>query len=340
MNGSPKNKVLELIKIFIKYTDEEHPISMREILAHMDEECGKDNGRNSCSEDSILRYIKQIENSFGLEIIYNQGRNASYFLADRLLEKEEMRLIFDAVNASNFIEKEIANRICCKLKKTMSQYEVEELDNNILGATIAKAENKRILYNVNKIREAFNKNVQISFNYMGWNKERKILEKKKLNGEKYKYNMSPWALIWADDRYYLFGYDVRETEAELMERNYRVDKLSNIKLSDMPRGGGELFKRFDANTYVSRRMGMFSGKEEIITVEIPEQLIGAFIDQFGKTAISVTETAEGKLSISFTAVPSPILLGWFIGLKNVKVIKPQKVKDDIVELLKKNTEIY
>ena len=47
--------------------------------------------------------------------------------------------------------------------------------------------------------------------------------------------MNPWALIWANDRYYLYGYDVKETEGSLIERNYRVDKLNNIELSDLPR---------------------------------------------------------------------------------------------------------
>ena len=60
----------------------------------------------------------------------------------------------------------------------------------------------------------------------------------------------------------LYGYDVKETDGVLNERNYRVDKLDNIQLSDIPREGKSQFRSFNANTYVSRRMECFRGKSK------------------------------------------------------------------------------
>lgn len=151
--------------------------------------------------------------------------------------------------------------------------------------------------------------------------------------------MNPWALIWANDRYYLYGYDVKETDGVLNERNYRVDKLDNIQLSDIPREGKSQFKSFNANTYVSRRMGMFLGKEKAITVRIPESLVGAFIDQFGKK-ITISEDSEDRLLVTFIAVPSVILLGWLLGLKSVEVVEPKNVKEDIINLIQHNMSFY
>ena len=328
MSDFSKNKVLALYKILIKYTDEQHQISMQDILLHME------NKGYSCSEDSILRYIKQLRNELGIDVVSGRGRNARYFIGNRLLEKEEMKLIIDSVNASNFIEKGIATKMINKLKGTMSTYDSEELDRCVLGVNIAKAENKKILYNVNIIQEALSKGARISFDYMGWNKNKKLVKKSER-----RYNMNPWALIWANDRYYLYGYDVKETDGVLNERNYRVDKLDNIQISDIPREGKSQFRSFNANTYVSRRMGMFSGKEQAITVRIPESLIGAFIDQFGKR-ITISEDVEDKLLVTFYAVPSVILLGWLLGLKAVEVVRPQNVKEDIINLLQQNMSFY
>jgi len=312
----------------MKYSDEKHTLSMNEVLARM-ESVG-----HPCSEDSILRYIKQLKNELGIDVISSRGRNASYFIGNRLLEKEEMKLIIDSVNASNFIEKNIANRMIDKLKSTMSIYESEELDRSVLGINIVKAENTKILYNVNLIQEALNKGVQISFDYMGWNKHKRLVKKSER-----RYNMNPWALIWANDRYYLYGYDVKETEGVLNERNYRVDKLDNIQLSHVPREGRSQFRGFNANTYVSRRMGMFSGKEQAITVRIPEYLIGAFIDQFGKRIV-ISEEVEDMLLVTFNAVPSVILFGWLLGLKSVEVVEPQNVRKSIISLLQSNMDYY
>ena len=151
--------------------------------------------------------------------------------------------------------------------------------------------------------------------------------------------MNPWALIWANDRYYLYGYDVKETQGVLYERHYRVDKLDNIMLSEVSREGKSQFRSFNANTYVSRRMGMFSGREQAITVRIPENLVGAFIDQFGKR-ITITEETNGMLLVTFNAVASVILLGWIIGLKFAEVVAPENVREDIKALIQYNLNYY
>ena len=328
MSDFGKNRVPALYKILTAYTDEQHQISMQDILVHMDAE------GYYCSEDSILRYIKQLRNELGIDVISGRGRNARYFIGNRLLEKEEMKLIIDSVNASNFIEKSIATKMIDKLKSTMSLYDAEELDRSVLGINIAKAENKKILYNVNLIQEALSKGVQISFDYMVWDRNKKLVKKSDR-----RYNMNPWALIWANDRYYLHGYDVKEKDGVLSERNYRVDKLDNIKLSDIPRAGKSQFRIFNANTYVSRRMGMFSGKEQVITVRIPDTLVGPFIDQFGKR-ITISEYTEGMLLVTFNAVASVILLGWLLGLQYVEVLEPQSVRNAMTDLIKQNMEIY
>lgn len=328
MSDFSKNRVLALYKILIKNSDEQHSISMQDILDYMASE------GYSCSEDSVLRYIKQLRNELGVDAISGRGRNARYFIGNRLLEKEELKLIIDSVNASNFIEKSIATKMIDKLKSTMSKYDSEELDRSVLGINIAKAENKKILYNVNIIQEALAKGVQISFDYMGWDKHKKLVKKYER-----RYNMNPWALIWANDRYYLYGYDVKKTGDVFVERNYRVDKLDNIHLSDVPRDGKTQYRSFNANTYVSRRMGMFSGKEQAITVRIPEYLIGAFIDQFGKR-ITISEESEDMLQVTFYAVPSVILLGWLAGLKVAEVVGPLDVREDIINLLQQNMNLY
>ncbi|MBQ9935383.1 MAG: WYL domain-containing protein [Lachnospiraceae bacterium] len=328
VNDFSKNKVLALYKILTTHTDENHQLSMQEILTHMDDE-GK-----TCSEDSIRRYIKQLRNELGVDVISGCGRNARYFIGDRLLGKEEMKLIIDSINASNFIEKSIGDRMINKLKSTMSKYDADELERSVLGINVAKADNTKILYNVNLIQEAITKNKQISFEYKVWDKYKELVKKSDS-----RYTMSPWTLIWANDRYYLYGYDVKETDGKLLERHYRVDKCDDIQLLDNTRGGKKQFAQFNASTYVSRRIGMFRGYEQTMTVKIPENLVGVFIDQFGKR-ITVIEDGDNNLMVTFNAVPSNMLLGWIAGLQNVEILEPESVKIDMINLLKQNIDYY
>ena len=84
---------------------------------------------------------------------------------------------------------------------------------------------------------------------------------------------------------------------------------------------------------------MFSGKEQAITVRVPEFLVGPFIDQFGKR-ITISEDADGMLLVTFNAVASVILLGWLLGLKSVEIVAPQSVREDIINLLQHNMNFY
>lgn len=137
-------------------------------------------------------------------------------------------------------------------------------------------------------------------------------------------------------RYYLYGYDTFEKDGVCKERHYRVDKLDNIEIMETDRQGKELFMHFNADTYVAKRMGMYTDKERRIKVRIPESLVGTFIDQFGKW-IDIKEESicqqdiesadnehnekaeEKKLVVTFCAVKSNVLLGWLIGLGNVEM---------------------
>ena len=87
MSNYGKNSVLALYKILLKYTDEEHPISMQGILTYMETE------GYPCSEDSILRYIKQLRSVLDADIISGRGRNAKYFIGARLLEKKNLNCL-------------------------------------------------------------------------------------------------------------------------------------------------------------------------------------------------------------------------------------------------------
>ena len=65
------------------------------------------------------------------------------------------------------------------MKETLSIHEADDLDQSIHGINVAKAENKKILYNVNIIQQALAAGVQISFDNLAWN-SRKKLEKNHL----------------------------------------------------------------------------------------------------------------------------------------------------------------
>lgn len=329
MSKENRSKILALYKILIKKSDENHKLSITDIEDLLSE---KD---LYCHRDSIRRYIKQLENEFDIKCEPKRGRYARYYVGNRLLENSEMRLVMDAIYSSNFIEKKNAMEMIRKLKSTISEYEEEKIFKRNLGLSVNKTENSNIFNNVANIQEALEKKCQISFEYMKWTKDKEL---KKQGVKNYLY---PWELFWAYDRYYIYGYKVDLTNGVLEERTYRVDKMEDIEvLLDKPRKENQRTQSFDVNTFVSRRIMMYSEKERYITVRISPHLVGAFIDQFGKDEVEIKEEKDGKLLVSFWAANSPLLHGWLIGLESAEVIRPEDVRAEFIKLIENQIKKY
>ena len=323
-NNITKSNILALLKILMEQTDEEHSLSMSEILRKMEESGHK------CSQQTIHSYIDEINRELGIEVIYSRGRYAGYSISDndRIIRKTEMKILVDLINATNFITPQKSKELIENLKNIISIYEQDELDRTVFGVTVAKVNNESILRNIDTIQNAIRQDKQISFEYLQWNENKRLVK----NGDDLRV-FSPWAFILANDRYYLYGY--KNSNGKVEERCYRVDKLKNIRIIDaMRRDGRERFKSFDASTYVSRRKEMFSGEEKEITVRIKKHLVGVFIDQFG-TDIEIEKENDEYLILNFIAVPSNIFLGWIIAIGDVEVLSPESVKEDIRNLIKK-----
>lgn len=323
--------IIALYRVLYEYTDEEHPYTMRDIQDRLEEM------HHPCSEDTILRYMN-IMREWNIDVEAKMGRNASYYLSSRVLRKEELKLIVDAVNASNFIEPEIADEMTQKLKNLLSENQRGYLDRNVLGMVNNKTENRKILENVDVIQEACDMKAQISFTYMKWDRNLKLVPKS-VKPEV----VNPWNLIWADDRYYL--YALKEKNGRLEERHYRVDKMKNVAIiENKSREGMSKVRNINPNTYVSRRMGMFTGEEKKIRIAAGEEMVGPIVDQFGRD-IRVMENAEASgaddsLLIEFEAVPSIILLGWLAGLGGVEVLAPSEVRAGMIAMLDKSLSRY
>lgn len=77
MSDCNKNRVLALYNILSKYTDIHHQMSMKEIVARMEL-----NGY-PCSEDSILRYMKQLRQELNVDFTVPSAFGLSFGFTGR-----------------------------------------------------------------------------------------------------------------------------------------------------------------------------------------------------------------------------------------------------------------
>lgn len=315
-----KLKLLYIIEMLQENTDENHPMSTAEIIERLEA-----NGIHS-ERKSIYDDIAKLCD-FGYDIIQVQSRlGGGYYMASREFELAELKLLVDAVQSSRFITTKKSRDLIKKLEKKAGKHDAGKLQRQVFVAGRIKTENESIYYNIDNIHRAIQENKQISFTYMDWNLKKQLVTRK--NGDK---QVSPWALIWREENYYLAAFDA---EDEII-KHYRVDKMGRVEVQEnKQREGVEQFSHVDLAAYTNQTFGMFGGQEEIVTLQFPEYLIGVVLDRFGKEA-DVRAMEDNTFRVRSKVAVSGQFFGWLAGIgKEAKIIAPQTVAEEYRDWLR------
>ena len=325
-NANQKLKIIYLLRILMENTDENHSMTMAEIISAL-EAYGVSAERKSIYSDiESLRVL-------GIDILHEQrNKTHSYYIGSRDFELAELKLLVDSVQASKFITHKKSNELIKKIEGLASKYEAKELQRQVYVTERVKTLNEKIYYLVDDIHTAINQNVKIRFQYFQWNEKK---EQKIRKGGAF-YCISPWALTWADDNYYMIGYD---KEADTL-KHYRVDKMLNISLTDEKREGKAAFRELDIAVYTKKIFGMFDGEDQYVKLKVHNSLAGVIIDRFG-TSLPFIKADSEHFTVNVNVAVSRQFLAWVIALGNkVKILEPQSVVEKMREEAKRLSTEY
>ena len=315
--SNQKIKLLYLMKILLENTDDEHGMTLAEISDALGE-YGIDAERKTLYDDIDVLCL------FGLDIDKRKGKSVTYHVISRDFELPELKLLVDAVQSSRFITHKKSNELIKKIEGFASRYEAQELQRQVFVSNRIKAMNESIYYAVDYIHDAINRDAKIAFQYFTWDEHKQ----KKLRHDGKIYLISPWALTWDDENYYMIGYDSDESKI----KHYRVDKMTKIQPTEEKRDGAEFFADFDMALYSKQTFGMYGGREETVTLRCKNELANVMIDKFGfDTAFSnITDT---HFDMRVKVFVSPVFLTWIMNFgADVTILSPESVKDELTAL--------
>jgi len=312
-----KLKLFYILQMLSEHTDEEHVLGTQEIIAKLAE------NDISAERKSIYDDMARLAD-FGFDIMQKKGKSGGYYLASRDFELAELKLLVDAVQASRFMTAKKSRELIKKLEKLASRHQAVQLQRQVFVVGRVKTENEKIYYNVDTIYRAIDENVKISFTYLEWSLSKELTPKRE--GEKYM--VSPWALIWEDENYYLAAYDVKAGGI----RHYRVDKMGDVALLSEKREGKEQYEKLNPAEYTKQTFGMFGGETVGLTLQFPDKLIGVVMDRFGKET-DIKKLEKDVFSARVKAVVSNQFFGWIAGLGGVKIIAPTDVREQYLNWL-------
>ena len=323
-----KLKLLALLQILARDTDETHPLSVPR-LVEMLQERGIKAERKSIYDD--IQTLNEIENA-PFEIVQQRGRGGGYYMTDTPFELAELKLLVDAVYASKFITARKTRTLIDKLGRFTSRYHQAELNRAVLVSGRIKSQDEKIFYSVDALHRALTEGCQVQFKYCDWTLEKTMVPRH--GGQLYR--VSPWALVWESGNYYLIAY----TDGHL--RHYRVDKMLKVEpLFDTRREGAEEYANFDVNTYVQQTFGMFNGPIKKVTLKCENRLAGAMIDRFGTGPTLVPYAGGEEFVITVDVQVSPQFYGWVAGFgAGIEILSPPEVRAEMRKTLDTLETIY
>jgi predicted DNA-binding transcriptional regulator YafY len=320
MENLTKLRQIFVLKILYEHTDENHCLTISQILQLLKDEYGIDSYRKTIKEDIDLLMAAD----FDIEFI--KSSQNQYHIVSRDFDVAELKVLIDAVVSLKFISRTKSQALADKLSKRAGPYMSKELVRNIDVERRVKGENKQLLLIVDTINTAINQKKKIAFRYFTYNVRKE--KKEKHNG--YVYKFSPYKLVWNGDYYYVVGFSDKYNEVGC----FRVDRISKNpeileeKAIPMP-------KTFDINVYLNTMFRMYNGDHKEVELICDNSVMDSIIDKFGEE-VKVYANDMDSFRIIVNLAVSHIFYSWVFGFGGkVKIKAPLDIKECYDEMLRK-----
>ena len=310
-----KSRLIVLSKMFYTQTDEEHTMTNLQILDYLKEH---DVPANEKTLRGDIRLLKEL----GFDIVTIVSRPNRYYQGKREFTLPELKLLIDAVCSSRFITTKKSHDLGTKLAELASDNQKKELRRNVYATNRVKNSNESIYGMVDMINEAINSHRQIQFKYREYDGDLKPVLRN--NGEVYE--LSPYALFWNEDYYYVVGWSEKHSNVS----TFRADRLVDPVIIDKKTRRKP--KDFDLDDYSRRIFEMYDGEPTEVKLEVRNDLAKYLVDRFG-TDLETMPSSDDYFQVTVEVSLSPTFYAWVFRFGGeIRILSPAKAVNEITEM--------
>ncbi len=319
-NPNSKAKLVYLAQILRAGTDEQQGMSMAQLLAALSSRGVNAERKSVYADIELLRAA-----GMDIELV---GRE--YRLMSREFEPVELRMLADAVCASRFISLKKSRELLKKLGSLASERQSLELRRSVHVDNRVKTMNESVYYNTDALHAAINSAQKAQFRYFDYSADGKSLFRR----DGGRYTVSFAGLIFRDDNYYAVGID----DATGTVRNYRVDRMSDVSVTDEPAAAAAV--DLDVSEYAAAQFSMFGGERVLVELVFDDSLRNVVIDRFGKD-VMMRPRGEGSFAVAADIAVSDVFFGWLLQFgTGVRIVSPAAVAARYAALLDSVSGLY
>lgn len=295
-SANQKIKLLKLVEILNRDTDDNRALTTEEIIARL-EELGI-----SCDRRTLYKDIKLLIEC-GYDIMTMRiGHSMGYFVSDRTFTTPEIRFLIDAVQGASFITQKKTEDLTEKLAALSGGPTRRFLKETGAIYNTRKHSNETILYMIQDLSDAIGQKKKVTFRYFDLNENKE----KVFRHDGKKYVAEPLALICNNNNYYLLSW----TKDHGLTR-YRVDRMYEVDVLQerISAKAEKEFSKISIDEYNEQMFGMHDGEKDDVTLCFTDKILGSVYDQFGED-ITVENKGDGMLEATVTVRISNPFFGW------------------------------
>ena len=313
-----KSRILFLLDYLKRNTDEETPVSAAQLRREI-----REHGMNATA--TTLRDDIATLRESGYDILSEEENGVAtwYKCVDRDWTPSEVQILADAVASSLFISKVKSNMLIERLSTLLGPGERKRLVPAIRVEDQMKAQNDQVLTVITRIRDAIDTDRRIRFRHYVYTPELK--QEPKHGG--LVYEVSPYATIWKQDRYYLVGWSEKHGSVA----SFRIDRMEVPEIIEEERRPAPEGLKLEDNS--DKIFWMFDGPEAKITLRFKPELMNQIVDRFG-TELKLKNISEESIDVTMTVHLSPTFYAWlFQYAGEMTIVEPEGIREAYAERL-------
>jgi len=318
-----KRGIVFLLKYLFDNTDMDHTVNsvqLRKIL--------QENGY--AADRRTIRKDVELLAASGFDIMVNErnGVPTEYYYGTRDWDRNEVRILVDAVSSAQFITLDKTQKLIKKLAVLAGRQFEAELTPQVYVSENVKAQNDKLLYIIERITQGIQQKKKIAFKMYNYNtNKRQVLRH---GGEIYV--ISPYNTIWMDDRYYVVGWSDKRQDIVSM----RVDRMG---LPDvLEEDAVPPPKKYRVQDYTDTITRMYPGSRTEVMLRCRKDMIDYVIDKFG-TKVRLSNVTDDTFDATVTVAVSGTFLAWvFQCTGSVTIVSPEPVREMYAEMLRTSVE--
>lgn len=310
-----KKRLILVMDFLREKSDQDHPQDTHQLLRYLESQ-GVNTNRKTLKSDLDLLV------DCGIDIVTIPSKPNKYYWGQREFEIPELQLLIDAVLSSRFITKKKSRELARKISGLASDSQKKKLERHMNTAGRVKPVNENIFYIVNDVNDAINRKRKITFKYFEYSPEKKKI----LRNDGEVYELSPYALYWNDDFYYVIGWSDKHDNVSA----FRVDRMDSVAISD--EAAEKKPKGFRLDDYSRQIFEMYDGQGVQVKLECRNELMKYVIDKFGervKTEVATRSTFYAWADVAL----SPTFYAWVFRFSGgIRILSPDQAVEEIGDM--------